>query len=579
MSVITDRDERGAVAVMMAVLVVLLFIIGGLAADMGNAWARKRDMQTQADVATISAANWGKDNDHWPADTPAKQAAITQKAAEYLLEDNNSAIGQGDMTVAQVVSALTDGDASNGDIEFRDGGQEMELVAPPATVNFGLATAVGLDSMEVTARATVGLFSELPGSGVIPFWLPDGCAYGPLDADTTNGNGGGNSGGNSGGDSGGGGSTVGDFSITMTPNNVDATQSTQVTIKVSKNDIDRSKPVPVSFKSGGTQFDASVTPSTKGSTSTLIVSIGPANVTSTDSTWTVTVTGTDGSVSDGVALTVGSGGTTEPPDEGGDGDEPLETTCTGSDLGNFGQMNSPRDEGGLNHQRELGLNIAEGLDHNLEPYTNAGQISCQSPPLANAQHDDVSRDGNNCITSSTGNDGPWIYDGLVGGLEGRDGRLEVSRGATKPGCNGGNGDISGVTINNDLLSCYLEDGYALADLVPTSGVTSDMLDPSVVDSPRLVWLPVVYATNRDRKDFQPILRFVPGFITDETQGDNTTSNATSANGVTCNGNGNCNSISKLQVFTFNPDALPDEADSPVVDYDPSLGRETVRLID
>ncbi len=445
----------------------------------------------------------------------------------------------------------------------------MRLVPPPATVQFGLAAAFGYSSTQVNASATVGLFSELPGTNVLPFWLPDGCAFGPLHADTTNGNGGGP--GKDDDDD----EPAGDFTLdSMSPASVSVNHSGSLTITASKKDVPAGQQATVRFTSGASQYEAAVSPSVKGSTSTLTVLIGNGNVTASDSTWTVTVT-VGATISEPRTLTVGSGGT--PADEPEEPEEPLPTTCTGSDRGNFGQMDSPRSAGGLNHQRELGMNIAEGLDHDLYPYRNAGQVSCQSPALPDAQLDDTSRDGNNCITASPGNDGPWIYAGLIDGknLPVATGRLDVARGATKSGCNGGNTAIGGVTINNDLLSCYLRDGYDLADLTASSGVTHDMLDASIVDSPRFVWLPVVYALDRSRKDFQPILKFVPGMITDETAGDNGTSNATSDNGIQVNGN----SVKKLNVFTFNPKALPDSAQSPVMEYDPAFGRETVRLID
>ena len=101
-------------------------------------------------------------------------------------------------------------------------------------------------------------------------------------------------------------------------------------------------------------------------------------------------------------------------------------------------------------------------------------------------------------------------------------------------------------------------------------MVTGMLDRSVMDSPRFVWLPVVYATDRAQKDFQPIREFVPGFITDET----TTSAATANNGLEINGN----SVSVMKVFTFNRDALPPIEDSDTVDYNPVIGGGVVRLV-
>ena len=89
----------------------------------------------------------------------------------------------------------------------------------------------------------------------------------------------------------------------------------------------------------------------------------------------------------------------------------------------------------------------------------------------------------------------------------------------------------------------------------------------------LVWvacLPVLYATDRAQKDFQPIRYFVPGFITDETQ----TTPATAANGLDINGN----SVKVLHIFTFNRDALVPQENADSVDYDDTIGGGTVHLV-
>ena len=91
----------------------------------------------------------------------------------------------------------------------------------------------------------------------------------------------------------------------------------------------------------------------------------------------------------------------------------------------------------------------------------------------------------------------------------------------------------------------------------------------MVDSPRFVWLPVVYATDRAQKNYQPILEFVPAFVTDETQA----TAATSDNGLEISGN----SVKVFHVFCFNKDALPLNARTPTTTYGPAL-RSVVRLV-
>jgi hypothetical protein len=130
--------------------------------------------------------------------------------------------------------------------------------------------------------------------------------------------------------------------------------------------------------------------------------------------------------------------------------------------------------------------------------------------------------------------------------------------------------VDGHIINNDVLSCFLRNGATLAGISASSGVSTSMIDPAVMDSPRFVWLPVVYAYDRAQKSYQPIRQFVPGFITDETQ----TTAATSSNGLELDGN----SVKVLHVFTFNRDVLPPLEASHTTDYNPAVGGAIVRLV-
>lgn len=50
-----QRNERGAYAVLFGIMVVVLMSIAALAVDIGNAVARKSDVQAQADFAALAA--------------------------------------------------------------------------------------------------------------------------------------------------------------------------------------------------------------------------------------------------------------------------------------------------------------------------------------------------------------------------------------------------------------------------------------------------------------------------------------------------------------------------------------------
>jgi hypothetical protein len=253
--------------------------------------------------------------------------------------------------------------------------------------------------------------------------------------------------------------------------------------------------------------------------------------------------------------------------------------CVGQDRGNFGQLFSPRVEN-TTKSTALARNFALGIDHRLLPFDTtqyAVEKECASSNGSNviegAVLDSVSRNGNNCIIGDTGNDGPRMYQGLVSGVDvgsvHHPGRLDERNGPTscdtRPDLT-----VGGVDLNNDVLSCFLRNDATLHDIAQESGVDQTMLDKSILRSPRLVYLPVVLATDRAQKGYQPIVDFVPAFITDETQ----TVPATTTNGLQINGN----SVKVIRLFAFNKDALPIDEGSPDADYVETLDRPIVRLI-
>lgn len=650
-------------AVMIAVMAVVLFGVSALAVDLGNAWSRGRAVQKQADV-TATSAGWRLPmRVSVPAAAPA---AIAADAARYL--NANRAPGQPVATG----SALLDGQRANGEVSFEhaDGTActdvcvQMEVVAPAAHVEFGLAGVLGRTAVDVQRVATVRVVSPLPSpADMVPFWLPDGCALGPAAADTTGGN-----------------------SLAATTTTTTVAPSPTPSPTPGPTPSPTSSPTATASGSGGPAATASPSPTTTTATAVaspgipvgshritspraLSVTVGqqlsvsqlqvdsiPSNtdrasirfyspdgstyvdyaaqdvgktnplvvptftvggeVSATPGTWRVyALIQAKGNarleisanhldyvvVGPSPSPTPGPTPTASPSPSPSAGPSPTQTAsptatptttptatptpepapsptgvpvgCVGQDRGNFGQLDSPRRDG-LTGQRRLAANIAGGLDHQLVPYSFAvGQTvtkECGSGSswISGAVPDDQPLDGRNCILGDTGNDGPALYDGFVSGTGSRPGRLDVRNGATT--CPG-RGDlvVGSVRLNNDVLSCFLRNGATLDSLTRT-GVSATMLAPEVVDSPRLVWLPVVYATDRAQKRFQPILDFVPGFLTDETQ----SSAASASNGLAINGN----SVKALQVFVFDKAALPVDAQAPTVAYDADLGPSIVRLV-
>ena len=580
------RSERGAVAVMVALLASLFFTSAAMAVDLGSAWARKREVQKQVDISALSVG--------WMLPmTPSNELAIATKVADFFTQEANKVVGQAATVTG---SQLLNGVVADGEVTFEhedftpcsDQCPQMKVVAPASRVEFGLANVIGISGTNVQRSATVRMTSELPPmEKTLPFWLPTGCGYGPTQADTAQGNQPAPT-------------PTPTATATATPSPVPFVPSpigTHIllglpvipigylgTVNISGYSVTG---VGVQYKkvtlrafppTGSAYVDFAAQTAGNGAIPTFTVS---SEISATPGDWTVYALAQKvNSVSYSATHLIlhvadAPGPTPTPTPSASPTVADVAVGCVGQDRGNFGQLDAPRVEGGTKQAR-LARNIALGMDHELVPYVFApGQVEkkdCGSGAtlLPGAQLDDTSRAGNNCIVGDPGNDGPKMMDGLVQGIAGvAPGRLNVVNGATT--CPGrANLNLSGVLLNNDTLSCFLRNGADLADIAQSSGVTTAMLDPAVMKSPRFVWLPVVYATDRAQKNYQPIRQFVPGFITDETQ----TTAPTLANGLEINGN----SVSVLKVFTFNRAALPTIETSDTTNYSPSVGGGIVRLV-
>jgi hypothetical protein len=457
----------------------------------------------------------------------------------------------------------------------------MKVVAPSAEVDFGFANAMtggGFSHVDVQQSAVVRLFTQLPRANeTLPFWLPNGCGYGASEADTSNG-------------------ANNSPSPTPTPSPAPTTPfvpgngetDNKLSIQGSGITIDQgatSNPITGWSIAGlGDGQNANATYrffSPTGSTTPIEKNANVSNftvgpeITNTPGEWWVYGYGDSSKSTKGnpggnpkytpnhLVVTVAPLVTPPVPV---DPDDSL-TGCQGPDRGNFGQLDSPRKDG-THGQQALAENIAFGLDHTLIPFDWGGVApvsncgTTQHGFIDGASPDTAPVDDRNCVVADSGNDGPYVFDGLVSGTNGKPGRLNAPTTCPSPVALDSS-KFDGINLNNDALGCFLRDGATLFDIAQTAGVNTDMLDPAVVKSPRFVWLPVVVSNDRTVKNFQPILTFVPGFITDATIASPTPS---STNGLDVNGN----SVKVLHVFVFNSDALPVDERSPVVDYDPGL---------
>jgi len=157
------EGDTGAVAVIVAVAATALFAFGAMAVDMGNAWARKRLTQTDADLAALAGAAQltGKSS----SEDPAKLAAWNW------LDKNLPNDDQSGFTLNSYAQ-YTDGDETNGEITVSNNYAKITVVVQPRNVSFGLANAIGFKSVDVRATAAAGLFS--PADKIFPYLLADG---------------------------------------------------------------------------------------------------------------------------------------------------------------------------------------------------------------------------------------------------------------------------------------------------------------------------------------------------------------------------------------------------------------------
>ncbi len=607
------RDDRGAVAIIIALSVVLLFGFAAISVDLGNAWARKRASQSQSDLAALAGGQL------LPKGDASNQLAIANEVADYL-NKNQISSDQANVTGSGLLAS--------GAVTFPSETQ-LKVIAPESEVRFGLAAALGASKRMVTTTATVEKRALDPTPDkVLPMWLPASCVYGPVEGDTDT-------------DTAPPASSpaynpasqgfaednnlrVTNLSINTAAFGSTGTGSIDVTLENASNTAVGSPTSPnkgaivftfgppTSWSPPTTVYPVNLdvpgkSTGTPGQQVVTIPGVGP-EVTSTVGQWEVwavknidpstkipTPSGTSASV---FSADEGSNKTTVDPAQGdpalftvtGGGGE---VGCDDSERGNFGQIDSPRTGLTGNLQKAYGYNLALGMDHKLDRFDPAvalaggrdlnldPECTADNAPTG-AKIDNQVRNGNNCIYVQSGNDPPFLTDGLLSGMSGGpDGTVpgRLFSKDTSDLCDSGeaapvkanDGHFNWSQINRDTLSCFLKDGVTLADIAK-DGADFDLLDEAIKESPRFFYVPVVYSQDRADKKYIAIKQFAPVFLTDETL----TTGATANNGVEMNTGGT--QIFAVQVFAFNDNTIPvDPNDDDSEWYEG--GRPVIRLID
>lgn len=513
-------DDRGAVAVIVAILALLLFGVSALAVDLGNMWSRKRMAQTSADLAALAGAAWLPD-----------QTAALDKAYEYLTSSGNF-VGENALPAKGV---LDDNVLANGEIDVTADTVTVDL--PPRSVSFGLATAIGFAGSSVSAHAVAAVRSP---ASTLPVFTPLPCSNGSFQikvASQTQYN------------FVPAGDSQGPNVATLVPGGTSA--GTPQTVLVGGTGFDADPPAGVSAmftlnNANITAAAALVGPVTKQGQSyeaTYSVVV-PATVYTTVGVWKVRLSQTIGgnphwsqdSKSQEFSVT------------------PVAGACGQNATGDFGLLQSPRKSG--NPADWPRWNFADGLDHGVDTFPSPlmpplntecliGAVTIPGAILDNTPN----RDDANCMDILTGNKVDVLGDGLVTGDGTFPGRL--TRTHSKSGCTGPGGaatrtTVNGVEINTTTIGCYLN-GRTIAQLVanpPEAG----FLDPEIFNDPRFFYLPVFNTDRPPANGWYPIVEFQAAFITDEL----VNQAATSENGLTFQ-NGK---LIGMRALVFDRSALP-----------------------
>ena len=166
------RDDSGAAAVITAIVCTVLFMIAALCLDLGNAFARRTDTQTQADYGALAAARLQTETAKSGMTIPTAMVDAVRDA----MNDNQPQDDSGTCWTAKtcVTSAqLIDGNLLNGEIRFCSGTacgtgyastvKGLQVIAPRNKVDYGFANVMGVPSGNVNADAWST--SSRPASG------------------------------------------------------------------------------------------------------------------------------------------------------------------------------------------------------------------------------------------------------------------------------------------------------------------------------------------------------------------------------------------------------------------------------
>lgn len=612
------RDERGAVALMVAVLALVLVGISALAVDLSNAFVEKRAIQSKADYAALA----GSLDDDLPTVATGAMCAYGQAglatdqaiidAAAYL----SAQPGGTDITAAQLVNCdLSDAEAGFG--IFDPGGcaggvcltankNQLSVISQPETVNFGLAAVFGSEFQSVDVRGEATVEIKTPLMKTLPLYAHAGCDYGSQTIkQPTNGQ-------SSDGitlafpsDSN---DRITVTGMVVTPATTTVPPSVQVnstttTLTITGTTLD--EVTQVGFFRSGSPAPAPVqvarVPATGGFTgnaTTINVTI-PASVTAVQDVWFVRLYGPANNSGSQVKWTpVTHSG--NPNAETNLAAKPFivgnaTLNCDqGSSDGNFGTLDLFNQSAGAptGQDDNIAYNIAFGLQYGLAPYPQAfwtpPDYTCVDGQdgVGITWESNQDNSGTNCVATQPGLRANAAEAGFVTGIGSTDEALlknptndELCPFDYPTGTTHKTVAPTGETISNDVLTCYFLNGTTtVADVSSSSYSGPAVIDQSIYESARFVNVPVLgVQPNSGGSNEYEIIDFRPGFITDQPSTAVRGGLPSSGNGLVWSSN---DKLQAINIIFLNPNALPDPPLDPNGKYIPytGSGRKAVLLV-
>jgi Flp pilus assembly protein TadG len=568
------RGEHGTIAIVFALsLVFVLVPLAALAVDLGNAYQRQREVQSQADLAALAGG----------ASLPS--VALATAAVQKSLDQNHK-VGQGppQTIVSPSAATATCPDRPEATLYFSSGNARLKVCAPRAQVAFGFAGAFGMNGKAVTADATVSMGT--PGSSAeMPFYAVgggSGCDWGPQAlTDPANGK-------------------VLDTTPTISSPSDPRVQDANITVMNPAQIISGATSASVRISGSGltkvtavgfyreTSFplnrvEPGALPSASDSTGKSVDFAVPSQVLADDGVWYVKVftTGNNSNQTGWSAKSL--------PLRIGD---PVITCPSVSRSGNFGALVLPRsDSTNSTSNGWMPNNIAKGLQ---EPFSLAIHAQATSPWTCSAGVNGAvysagapGHAGTNCVQTDTGLTASATTAGLVTGTnlptKGRLASKPTSTGVNGarscgPGGSSASATVLGTSVNNDTLSCYLiNPSTPIGTIASSTYAGAAALSPAIYKSPRFCYVPVLNSDpSQGRSSKYSIVSMRPCFITGETVSSTWNLQSfsdNSDNGLSVTGS----RVTSLQVVFFSPNALPGVADN-VGDY-VGVGPKAVKMID